>query len=840
MAAANLARQQCPHCGRELVEGRDYTGPLSVCPFCYRAVPPPMPMAGGASALGGFAYPEVDLSRLVIAPEVLTLVPAAIAREKRLLPLALEDDVLTVAMAAPPPPELLDSLRFLVNHPIAVALTAAEALAAALEQCYPDDGAKGPKSDARGEPSASGYTRPKPWFDLEKPPSPFEKMLEPEHESVLPMVQTLLRDAYQLGASRLLIFPYQGRVKVGYRLQNTVYVRDDLPPEMLYPILCTLITMTDLSGFIKVSIAKQERQIHLTFSKTEEGVSALVDLGEDTLAREASQQRAARLGYTFIDLEELLIPRPVLDLVPARVARAHRVVPLTFDGEKVTLVMASPRDPETLDQIRFALNRPLTVVLAFEGAIVAAIEDYYGSADPEAAALMRPPLLAPRTSESPAATAEEAAPAANHPVATVLRDYLQTVYREPMFAWFEEVRANTPLCQAEAVSRDLKVVFPHAAVIEHMPAEAQRFIDKKIWVFREAIISQLEMFLERDPLARGLAASYALYLASCQWAEGKPTSSDPGSLPDAWLNCMYALLVRCFPALTTNGAVAKFLAERPQQLSAQVAALLSDAARVVEPAAIANWFAQLERQTSFDEPIDGQSPLVVHLWELLLAKAMRGRASELLLLPQEEGVEVVYRVQTALYRQSSFPLRLWFPLLARLGSLLDAEGHAELTVEGKTRQATLQLQVTPTGLAVRVEVPPDRAAVAACQDEAAIAGLRIFDVCKVEVPAPLLAAVPKSVVWKKRVLPLGLHGQELVVAMLAPPTPRQLAELKLLFRRPIAVVLAPEDALVGAIYRHLHPASAAPQPSSAARALLQPAAPRGSEEADGNPAGSSV
>ena len=51
-----------------------------------------------------------------------------------------------------------------------------------------------------------------------------------------------------------------------------------------------------------------------------------------------------------------------------------------------------------------------------------------------------------------------------------------------------------------------------------------------------------------------------------------------------------------------------------------------------------------------------------------------------------------------------------------------------------------------------------------------------------------------------------------------------MAELKLLFRRPVAAVLTPEDALMGAIYRMYHPATAGPPASPEAIALLEQAA----------------
>ncbi len=188
----------------------------------------------------GFDYPAVELGGVVIAPQVLALVSEAIAHEKQILPLGLEEGVLRVAVAKPSP-EMVENLRFLLNHPIAMAAAPKEALAAAIQRFYPT-------GDDEVEEKPEVVPTRRRWVDPEDPGSAFEKMLAPDDEAVARMVQAILRDAFQLGASRVLILPYKDRVKVACRIEGAVCTRDDLAPEMLYAILCTLMTMTDLSG----------------------------------------------------------------------------------------------------------------------------------------------------------------------------------------------------------------------------------------------------------------------------------------------------------------------------------------------------------------------------------------------------------------------------------------------------------------------------------------------------------------------------------------------------------------------------------------------------------------
>lgn len=837
---------RCPHCQQELVEGRDYRGKLGACPYCQKAVPPPMPAAGPTMAeaveaiaseaiaeardeamasgiLGtmiGFDYRKVELSGLEIAAEVLALVPAEIAREKRLLPLSLDGGVLQVVMATQPSPEMVDNLRFLLNHPIEVVLARREAITGAMRRYYPD---AGDEEDGEEEPEVAAPARRR-WVELESETAAFEKMVAPDGEVVQRMVQTILREAFALGASRVLILPFKNRVKLAYRIEEAIYARDDLAPELLYALVCTLMTMTNLSGQIKVSVGKQERQVQVNFRATQYGISAIMEIAQSTSASQLGLLRASRLGYPFVDLGAVEIPRSVLNLVPEKVARQYRTLPVAFDGEKLTLAMGSPRDPETLERLRFALNRMVVVALATEGAVVAAIERYYGSSDPETAEAVRKQLEAEaEPSVIPTAPATAVAMVANHPAARPFVEFLRTVYQPPMLQLFEELRTSAPLCQPDPATGTLKVVLPHAELIATIPAEGQKYIDAKIWVFREALATRLEVFLERDPLARGLAATYAMYLACCRLAAGQTASINPACMREEWLNCLYALMLRWFPALNTNGALARCLAERSEEISAKVAALLANSALVADPTLVRGWFARLERQMFADEPIGCHSPIIVHQLELLLAEAARSRASHLLVLPHEGSIEVAYRVQKSCYGRESLALELLLPMVARLRMMAHQDDTLEVTIDKRPRRARVRFQCTAWGLAARIDLESDRTAAAAFESEALISGFGTVDLTSLDIPARLMGTISKAAVWKKRILPVSLESKQLTVAMSSPPTPRQLTELKVLFRHTPTVVLAPEDALIAAIYRHYYPASAGPAPSEAAVALLEQA-----------------
>ncbi|MFW5692722.1 MAG: hypothetical protein ACOCWL_00765, partial [Thermoguttaceae bacterium] len=86
-------------------------------------------------------------------------------------------------------------------------------------------------------------------------------------------------------------------------------------------------------------------------------------------------------GQKLIDLATTEVLPAALERVPESVARREHILPLTFDGERLTVVMSEPPSSETLERLRFALNCPIAVVMAPSDAIQSAIEQYYGSTE---------------------------------------------------------------------------------------------------------------------------------------------------------------------------------------------------------------------------------------------------------------------------------------------------------------------------------------------------------------------------------------------------------------------------------------------------------------------------
>jgi type IV pilus assembly protein PilB len=109
---------------------------------------------------------------------------------------------------------------------------------------------------------------------------------------------------------------------------------------------------------------------------------ALVKLGY-TDADAIMKAKAEQHGLPFVELREIEIPATVVELVPESLARENIVMPLALESGTIRVIMHNPLDFETIDKLRFVLNREIEVSLAPKDSIVEAINKYYGSATTE-------------------------------------------------------------------------------------------------------------------------------------------------------------------------------------------------------------------------------------------------------------------------------------------------------------------------------------------------------------------------------------------------------------------------------------------------------------------------
>ena len=87
---------------------------------------------------------------------------------------------------------------------------------------------------------------------------------------------------------------------------------------------------------------------------------------------------ASELGTHIVDIKNWTPPEALLALVPAGTARLHGALPVNFDETGLHVALVDPLNPQTVEDLRFALGREIHVVVAPDYLVEAKINDCYG------------------------------------------------------------------------------------------------------------------------------------------------------------------------------------------------------------------------------------------------------------------------------------------------------------------------------------------------------------------------------------------------------------------------------------------------------------------------------
>jgi type IV pilus assembly protein PilB len=146
-----------------------------------------------------------------------------------------------------------------------------------------------------------------------------------------------------------------------------------------------------LDGFVKRMIANgsvtKEQVFDAESLSRQSGkplAGCLVQLGYAT-EEEVIKAQAQHYRMEYFDASKLDIPESVIELMPEAVARENVVIPISETDRGLKILMSEPGDIETIEKLRFILNRDVTVALATRSAIVMKISQMYGQAEGESA-----------------------------------------------------------------------------------------------------------------------------------------------------------------------------------------------------------------------------------------------------------------------------------------------------------------------------------------------------------------------------------------------------------------------------------------------------------------------
>jgi len=185
----------------------------------------------------------VDLEGLTVPDEVIDLVPESVARENTILPIREEGSMLRVATSNPTDIDTQDKLRFILNRDVEMSLAMRDQIVESINRHY---------GSGDGESADSMLTQEFTDTEIDFTETTVEQeaaLKEDEDESSAPVVKLvnlIITEAVSLKASDIHIEPFENEIRVRYRIDGRLVVRDSAPRRLLGAILSRIKILSRL------------------------------------------------------------------------------------------------------------------------------------------------------------------------------------------------------------------------------------------------------------------------------------------------------------------------------------------------------------------------------------------------------------------------------------------------------------------------------------------------------------------------------------------------------------------------------------------------------------------
>src|SRR3954467_4437121 len=127
-----------------------------------------------------------------------------------------------------------------------------------------------------------------------------------------------------------------------------------------------------------INAKEQQKAVDHAKAKSMRMGEALQDM---KLASESNVYKALATQHNmeFIDLDKSAVAPNAVTLVPDELMKKHLILPLSQENGKLKIAICDPLDLETLDLLRFRLNKEIRTVLAPKSRIKRYLDDLFNS-----------------------------------------------------------------------------------------------------------------------------------------------------------------------------------------------------------------------------------------------------------------------------------------------------------------------------------------------------------------------------------------------------------------------------------------------------------------------------
>ena len=127
-------------------------------------------------------------------------------------------------------------------------------------------------------------------------------------------------------------------------------------------------------GIASVAQIKEAQEMSIKTGRTIQDI--LIHLGYAS-SEDIAQSLALEYNKEYVDLSDIMIRPAVVEQIAESLARENAIMPYDEDGDVLRVVVSDPNDFETINNIRFYVNRPIEIVLSTREGINEAINRHY-------------------------------------------------------------------------------------------------------------------------------------------------------------------------------------------------------------------------------------------------------------------------------------------------------------------------------------------------------------------------------------------------------------------------------------------------------------------------------
>src|SRR6266571_2028977 len=257
-----------------------------------------------------YGIPSITLSQLDIDPGILRLVPPQIAKKYEVLPVKRAANTLTLAMADPTNVFALDDVSFMTNLQVLPVVAAQAAIRRAIERNYENQGAA--ITDVLTELAEDQVSNVEVVDDDEDSGGKvdvFELKESADEAPVVKLVNMVLVDAIQKGASDIHWEPYEKVFRIRFRIDGVLHEMLSPPKRLEAAITSRIKIMSNLDiaerrlpqdGRIKLRYNTREIDFRVSVLPTIFGEKAVLRI----LDKDALQLDLTKLGFDPWSLEK--------------------------------------------------------------------------------------------------------------------------------------------------------------------------------------------------------------------------------------------------------------------------------------------------------------------------------------------------------------------------------------------------------------------------------------------------------------------------------------------------------------------------------------------------------